>query len=168
MALHCGTKWAYPCFLNQSVQCANTSSIPCRHTINFVHDQASLVRNLYTCHVGSLEVVFVRVSLVLNATRTPSPPSQPSSDEFIMFVLFWRNVKPIERHEGGVRTSTSFLLRASLALSSIGVKPSSLAQRCALVVLPIPGGPVMSTALKIFIPFFPGFLKPDFRLDDLV
>ena len=64
-------------------------------------------------------------------------------------------------------TSTSFLLRASLAFNSIGVNPSSLAHRWALVVLPMPGDPVMSTARKTFIPSFPGFLKPDFRLDDL-
>ena len=61
----------------------------------------------------------------------------------------------------------SFLLRASLALSSIGVKPSSFAHKCALVVLPMPGGPVIKTAREVFMPFLPGFLKPDFRLDAL-
>lgn len=66
-----------------------------------------------------------------------------------------------------VLTSTSFLLRASLALSSIGVKPSSLAHRCALVVLPMPGGPVIKIAREVFMPFLPGFLKPDFKLDGL-
>ena len=61
----------------------------------------------------------------------------------------------------------SFLLLASLALSSIGVNPSSSAQRCALVVLPMPGGPVINTARDVFMPFLPGFLKPDFKLEDL-
>ena len=64
-------------------------------------------------------------------------------------------------------TSTSFLLRVSLAFISIGVNPASLAQRCALVVFPIPGGPVMRTALKTFVPCLPGFLKPDFKLEGL-
>jgi hypothetical protein len=64
-------------------------------------------------------------------------------------------------------TSTSFLLRASLALSSMGVKPVSVAHRCALVVLPIPGGPVIITPRKLFIPFFPGFLKLAFKLSGL-
>ena len=64
-------------------------------------------------------------------------------------------------------TSTSFLLRASLAFISIGVNPSSLAHKCALVVLPIPGDPVISTARKTFIPLFPGFLNPHFTLDGL-
>lgn len=65
------------------------------------------------------------------------------------------------------RTSTSFLLRASLALSSMGVNPASFAHRCALVVLPMPGGPVIITPRKMFIPFFPGFLKLAFKLSDL-
>ena len=62
------------------------------------------------------------------------------------------------------RTSTSFLLRASLALSSMGVNPASFAHRCALVVFPIPGGPVIMTARNTFIPSLPGFLKSDLRL----
>ena len=45
---------------------------------------------------------------------------------------------------------------------SIGLYPSSFAQRRALVVLPIQGDPVMRTARNMFIPFFPGFLTPDF------
>jgi len=64
-------------------------------------------------------------------------------------------------------TARSFLLRASLALSSIGVNPASFAHRCALVVLPMPGGPVIITPRKLFIPFLPGFLKLAFKLLDL-
>lgn len=64
-------------------------------------------------------------------------------------------------------TSTSLLLRTSLALSSIGVKPSNLAHKCALVVFPMPGGPVINTARNTFMPFFPGFLKSALRLDGL-
>lgn len=71
------------------------------------------------------------------------------------------------RGRQGQRTSTSFLLRASLALSSIGVNPASFAHRCALLVLPIPGGPVIITPRKLFIPFLPGFLKLAFKLPDL-
>jgi len=63
-------------------------------------------------------------------------------------------------------TSISFLLRASLAFISIGVKPASCAHRWALVVLPIPGGPEISMARYMFVPFFPGFLKLDFKLPD--
>jgi hypothetical protein len=47
------------------------------------------------------------------------------------------------------------------------VKPSNLAQRCALVVFPIPGEPVIMTARNAFVPFLPGFLNPDFRLTGL-
>lgn len=60
--------------------------------------------------------------------------------------------------------STSFLLRASLAFSSMGVNPASFAHKWALVVFPIPGGPVIMTARKTFIPSLPGFLKFDLRL----
>lgn len=70
-------------------------------------------------------------------------------------------------HAEDEHTSTSFLLRASLAFNSMGVNPSSLAHKCALVVLPIPGDPVISTARKTFIPSLPGFLKLDFKLDGL-
>ena len=49
----------------------------------------------------------------------------------------------------------------------MGVNPSSLAHRWALVVFPMPGDPVISTARKTFIPSLPGFLKLDFRLDGL-
>jgi hypothetical protein len=52
-------------------------------------------------------------------------------------------------------------------LSSIGVNPASFAHRCALVVLPMPGGPVIITPRKLFIPFLPGFLKLAFKLPDL-
>jgi hypothetical protein len=52
-------------------------------------------------------------------------------------------------------------------LSSIGVKPASFAHMCALVVLPMPGGPVIITPRKLFIPFLPGFLKLAFKLPDL-
>jgi hypothetical protein len=52
-------------------------------------------------------------------------------------------------------------------LSSIGVKPSNFAQRCALVVFPIPGEPVIMTARNTFIPYLPGFLNPDFKLEGL-
>ena len=82
-----------------------------------------------------------------------------------MFIPFCnRNYAHPGSHAEKVRTSTSFLLLASLAFSSIGVKPSSLAQRWALVVFPMPGGPVISTARNIFVPFLPGFLKPHLRL----
>ena len=64
----------------------------------------------------------------------------------------------------GERTSTSFLLLASLALSSIGVNPANFAHKCALVVLPIPGGPVIMTARNTPMPSLPGFLKSDLRL----
>src|SRR6267142_1074617 len=49
----------------------------------------------------------------------------------------------------------------------MGVNPASFAHRCVLVVLPMPGGPVIITPRKTFIPFFPGFLKLAFKLSDL-
>jgi hypothetical protein len=86
--------------------------------------------------------------------RTPVPPIQPSREAFCIFVPLYRYDKHVPWYDAGwSRTSTSFLLREELALSSIGVYPANLAQRCALVVLPIPGGPVIMA-------FFPGFLKP--------
>lgn len=88
---------------------------------------------------------------MVNTMHTAPPDIQPSREVLAMLVLL----------------STIFLLRASLALSSIGVKPSSFAHKCAAVVLPIPGGPEMKTAREVFIPFFPGFLKFDLRLFSL-
>ena len=49
----------------------------------------------------------------------------------------------------------------------MGVNPASFAHRCALVVFPMPGGPVIITPRKLFIPFLPGFLKLAFKLSDL-
>lgn len=64
-------------------------------------------------------------------------------------------------------TSMSFLLRASLALSSSGSYPHSLATRWAVVVFPIPGGPEIKTALCEPIAYLPGRLKPVLRLASL-
>lgn len=83
---------------------------------------------------------------------------------FIPFYSMSKSVLPQDHRRLIIVTSTSFLLLASLAFNSIGVNPSSFATRCALVVFPIPGDPVIMTARNMFMPCFPGFLKPDFRL----
>src|SRR5882762_3498545 len=99
-------------------------------------------------------------------------PIQPSSDVLSMLIPFYTTDQSVDqqffRGPGRWLTSTSFLLLESLAFTSIGVNPANFAHRCALVVFPIPGGPVIITARKTFRPSLPGFLKPDLRLEDLL
>jgi hypothetical protein len=104
----------------------------------------------------------------ISKMHTSFPPIHPSNDRLLMFMPFWQLARSAQALAAfNVLTSTSFLLCASLAFSSIGVNPSSFTHKCVLVVLPMPGGPEMRTVRKMFILLLPGFLKPDFKLNDL-
>ena len=63
-----------------------------------------------------------------------------------MFVEFYTRCQLDDSVTERPLTSMSFLLRASLALSSRGLYPACFAMRCAEVVFPIPGGPEIRTA----------------------
>lgn len=166
----------YLCLLDQCVQSTDASPVSRGHPIDFVHDKARLVSD------GNTERIRRLAHKPLSSHPKNAPPnkkkttylfpSHPAIQRCILNVHATLHTKEKKintrvQHVQNVLASTSFLLRASLALSSIGVNPSSFAHKCALVVLPMPGGPDMSTARKMFIPLLPGFLKPDVKLDDL-
>src|SRR5258708_39384828 len=76
-------------------------------------------------------------------TRYSLPRLHPSSHlrtyyGYLCYSVLQFDCKLPNRGPAG-RTSTSFLLRASLALSSIGVNPAIFAHSCVLLVLLMPG-----------------------------
>lgn len=159
---------------DEGIKCTNTSPIASRHSVDLIHNQTCLICNRHPSGICSLSVqVSQRVSpsrcVHDSLSRCPSTrltmycPCSLHSRLWVapMSVINWSEFA-VE-----MRTSTSFLLLESLALTSIGVSPASCAHICALVVFPIPGGPVIITARKTLSPSFPGFLKPDCLLDDL-
>ncbi len=146
-------------FLNQRIQSANASTIARGHAVNLVHNQACSV-----CYGNTQRVRLLFIRQVRRLAKTETTHLTTADIAIERGIVDVHAILGIDKHArtrgySDSYTSTSFLLRASLAFNSMGVYPASLAHRCALVVLPIPGGPVMRTARLVFIAFLPGFLK---------
>ena len=155
--------------LDQDIHGSNTSSITTRHPIDLIHDQArpgvdiqSRRRIMLLLPQNVQHSIKARKGIRL--TEIPPPSNQPSSEALSMFVAFYDRQRSIRRrrlaNETVKITWINFLLRASEAFNSMGEYPFNRATRCADVVFPMPGGPLIRMARKAPDPSLPGFLKP--------
>ena len=132
--------------LDQGVESAHASSISSGHAVDLVHDQATPVRD---CHPVSVDGLLNDVRHIEGEELwTYALPLVPLVNSGIVDVhaVLSTNQYRCQTLMEQLHTSTNFLLLASLALSSTGVKPANFAHKCALVVFPIPGDPVIKTA----------------------
>jgi hypothetical protein len=170
-----------PRLLDERVHRTNATAVTARHAVDLVEDEARLVRD---GHAGCRRRLRRRARRVVSSglessavKHTHAGALHPAVDALVVDVgasLRGHGARGGQRSDrshaislGGRCTSMSFLLRASLALSSSGSYPHSLATRWAVVVLPMPGGPESRTALCVPIAFLPGRLKPVLRLASL-
>lgn len=165
--IECYEARAYFALFDESIQSSDTTPVTSWHAIHFIHDEAASVCDCNPNRVSRLHQRVRTDTLGGTMTQTSEPLMYISSDRLLIFMPFYGWNQRWLSTQTPVCTSTSLLLRVSLAFNSIAVYPANFAQRWALVVLPIPGDPVISTPRYMFMPVLPGFLKPAFKLSGL-
>lgn len=109
-------------FLDQNIESSYTTSITSRHSVHFVHNQTSFLPNSNP-HDGS-RLDWWAISPIrgwdtyFNSTSSEETIKTCIVDisGILQYISLWEHVKEIQK-----LTSINFLLRTSLALSSIGL-----------------------------------------------
>jgi len=91
------------------------------------------------------------IKLIMAATPPLSPELIPSTSSIIR-TDFVKTLLVVRLKEPDYIVFTPLRLRTSLALNSVMAKLYYIASKRAVVVLPIPGSPLMSAALELIDP----------------